>query len=151
MSNQQHIELSAEYSNMAHARGSTSSPGEAVPVDFDGLMQAHLIRVFNERDASRRQNALTELYAEHATLFEPHGAATGHEAISAAVDALQASLPPTFIFTAVGAAVGHHGVARLQWRAGPPTGPSVVTGTDVAHVADGRITALHVFLDPAPV
>ncbi len=131
----------------------TANPGSAVsaPVDLDGLMQAHLARVFNERDAGRRLDALKDLYVEDATLFEPHEAATGHKAISAAIDALQASLPPAFVFTAVGAAVGHHGVARLQWRAGPPTGPSAVTGTDVAHVADGRITALHVFLDPAPL
>jgi hypothetical protein len=43
-----------------------------------------------------------------------------------------ASLPPNFVFTAIGAAVGHHGVGRLRWRSGPPNGPAAVTGTDVA-------------------
>ncbi len=146
MSTQKHFRSSPD------ARHSTAGARPVVPllVDIDGLMQAHLQRVFNERDARRRLDALKELYADGATLFEPHGAATGHEAISAAVDALQASMPPELVFTAAGLAVGHHGVALLQWRAGPPDGPSAVTGTDVAHVENGRIKALHVFLDPAP-
>jgi hypothetical protein len=113
-------------------------------------MQAHLSWVFNERHADCRLRALKELYAEDAMLFEPHAAVTGPEAISAAVDAVQASLPQGFVFTAAGPAIGHNGVVRLFWRAGPPDGPAAVTGTDVAHVEQGRIRALHVFVDPAP-
>jgi SnoaL-like domain len=120
-------------------------------IDYDALMQAHLTRVFGERDSGRRLSALQDLYAEDASLFEPHAAVTGHVAISSAVDALQASMPPDFGFAALGAAVGHNGVARLQWRAGPPDGPAAVTGTDVAHVENGRIKTLHVFVDPAPL
>jgi hypothetical protein len=119
-------------------------------VNFDALMQAHLDRVFNERNGGRRMEALKELYTNNATLFEPHAAVTGHTAISAAVDALQASLPPDFVFAAAGIAVGHNGLARLHWRAGPPNGPVAVTGTDVAQVENGRIKALYVFVDPAP-
>jgi hypothetical protein len=124
--------------------------GASAPVDFDTLMQAHLTRVFGERDPGRRLEALKELYWENATLFEPHAAVTGYEAISNAVAALQASMPPDFVFTASGVAVGHHGLARLPWRAGPSGGPAAVTGTDVAHVENGRIQALYVFIDPAP-
>ena len=126
------------------------TPAAPVPADFDALMQAHLARVFGERDAGRRLRALEEVYTEDATLFEPHAAATGHEAISGAVGALQASLPAGFVFTASGAAVGHNGVARLHWCAGSPDGPVAVTGTDVARVENGRIKALYVFVDPAP-
>ena len=146
MSNQQRLKSSADPVDII----TETRPVVSIPVDFDGLMQAHLGRVFNERDAPRRLDALRELYAEDATLFEPHQAAAGYDAISAAVDELQASLPPSFVFTAAGTAVGHHGVARLQWSAGPPTGPSAATGTDVAHIENGRIKALYVFLDPAP-
>ena len=121
---------------------SDMSSGEFAPVDFDALMQAHLTRVFGERDPSLRLHALRELYCEDATLFEPHAAVTGHEEISNAVNALQASMPPDFVFTASGIAIGHHGLARLQWRVGPPGGPAAVTGTDVAHVKNGRVQAL---------
>ena len=116
--------------------------------DFDTLMRAHLARVFTERNPERRLAALEDLYAEDATLFEPQTAATGRQAISDAVDALQASMPPGFTFTPAGPAIGHHGLAQLHWRAGPPGGPAAVTGTDVARVEGGRIRALHVFLDP---
>lgn len=126
------------------------NPAVAVLTNFDALMQSHLARVFNERDGGRRLDALKELYTDDATLFEPHAAVTGYEAISGAVDALLANLPSDFVFTASGIAIGHNGIARLHWRAGPPNGPVAVTGTDVAHVENGRIKALYVFVDPAP-
>jgi hypothetical protein len=44
--------------------------------------------------------------------------------------------------------VGHNGAARLFWRAGPPDGPAAITGTDVAHIENGRIKLLYVFVDP---
>jgi predicted SnoaL-like aldol condensation-catalyzing enzyme len=129
------------------------SPGEAAltcaSVDYDGLMGANLVNVFGERDAARRMKAIRELYAEDAILLEPQASAKGHDAISDAVAALHLQLPPHFQFQAVRPAVGHHGTGRLQWRGGPPDGPAVITGTDVAHFEDGLITSLHVFLDTA--
>jgi hypothetical protein len=128
----------------------TRDIGVAKSVDFDALMQANLVHVFNEREADRRRAALRELYTEDATLYDPETVATGREAISAAIDSLLASLPPDFVFTPAGHAVGHNCVARLFWRAGPPDGAVAVTGTDVAHIEDGRIKSLYVFVDPAP-
>ena len=121
----------------------------AESIDYDSLMQANLKRVFGERDASRRMKAIAELYADDATLYEPPDAsATGHAAINQAVQALLSSLPPNFVFTAIGPAVGHHGLGRLRWQSGPPDGPAAVTGMDVARIEGGRIQTLHVFLDP---
>ena len=124
--------------------------GAAEAVDFDALMQANLVRVFNEHDSVRRSAALRDLYTEDATLYDPDTVATGSEAISAAVDALLVSLPPDFVFISAGHAVGHNGVGRLFWRAGAPGGPVAVTGTDFVHVEGGRIKSLYVLLDPAP-
>jgi len=122
--------------------------GVADAIDLDALMQANIVRVFNERNSDRRRAALGELYAEDATLYDPETVATGREAISGAVDTLHLSLPQDFVFTATGHAVGHNGAARLFWRVGPPNGPVAVTGTDVAHIEDGRIKLLYVFVDP---
>jgi hypothetical protein len=121
------------------------------PLDYDRLMQANLVQVFSERDVSRRLKAIAQLYAPDATLYEPDAVATGHAAISEAVTTLLSSLPPNFAFTAIGPAVGHHGVGRLRWQSGPPNGPIAVTGMDVAHFEAGRIRALYAFLDPASV
>jgi hypothetical protein len=104
--------------------------------------------VFSERDALGRMRAIAELYADNAILYEPDGSATGHAAISHAVEALLSSLPPNFAFNAIGPAVGHHGMGWLRWRSGPPNGPTVVTGTDVARIEGNRIQTLHVFIDP---
>lgn len=117
--------------------------------DYDGVMQANLVRVFGEHDASRRVRAIAEIYADDATLYEPPDtSATGHAAINQAVEALLSSLPSGFVFTAIGPAVGHHGLGRLRWQSGPPNGPAAVTGTDVARIESGRIQSIHVFLDP---
>jgi len=124
-----------------------SIPAEA-SIDYERLMQANLERVFGERDAGRRLAAIRELYAADAVLYEPHASATGHAAINGAVTTLLSNLPPSFAFTAIGPAVGHHGVGRLRWQSGPSNGPAAVTGTDVAHFQGGLIQTLHVFLDP---
>jgi len=118
-------------------------------IDYDRLMQANLGRVFNERDAKRRIAAVRELYAEDAVLYEQDSAAKGHPAIDAAAASVLSSLPPDFAFKAIGPAIGHHGIGRLRWQAGPPNGPVAVTGMDVAYFANGRIHSLYVFLEPA--
>jgi hypothetical protein len=124
---------------------------DAATLSSEQLMHANLVRVFGERNRQRRRAAIAEIYALDAVLYEPHTSAAGYVAINDAVEALLASLPAEFAFTAQGPAVGHHGIARLRWSAGPANHPAVVTGTDVAHVADGRIQSLYVLLDPAGV
>jgi hypothetical protein len=116
-------------------------------MDFEKLMQANLDLVFGERDPTRRIAAIRNIYHEDAELHEPERSALGHQAISQAVTDLLRHLPPDFVFTAVRPAVGHNGVGRLQWGAGPARDPFAITGTDVAHVEDGLIRTLHVFLD----
>ncbi|MGL5011646.1 MAG: nuclear transport factor 2 family protein [Paracoccaceae bacterium] len=116
-------------------------------MDYERIMQANLGRVFGERDATRRIEAIRELYAADAELHEPHQSVQGHDAISQAVTELLAHLPPDFTFTATRPALGHNGFGRLQWRSGPPGSPVAVTGTDVAHIERGLIRSLYVFLD----
>ena len=118
-------------------------------IDYNGLMQANLASVFNERDPVKRLQAIRELYAEDAVLYEPQAIAEGHAAISEAVTELLASLPPDFSFTAFGPALGHHGIGRLRWWAGPSGGPAAVSGMDIAHFESGRIQSLHVFIEPS--
>ncbi|MBB3237206.1 nuclear transport factor 2 family protein [Phyllobacterium endophyticum] len=117
-------------------------------LDYDRLLQANLASVFNERDPERRLIAIGELYAADATLNEPETSVIGHASISDAVTAVLASLPADFVFSAIGPALGHHGIGRLRWQAGPPDGPSAVTGMDIAHFQDGRIHSLYVFIEP---
>jgi hypothetical protein len=116
-------------------------------MDYETIMQANLDLVFGERDPARRIVEIRKLYDEQAELHEPQRSVRGHEAISEAVTELLAHLPEDFTFTAIRPALGHNGLGRLQWRAGPPGGPVAVTGTDVARIEGGVIRSLHVFLD----
>lgn len=115
--------------------------------DYNKLMQLNLTHVFNERDPQKRLEVIRELYNSDAVLNEPEASATGHEAISNAVTELLGSLPPEITFTAMGPAIGHHSLGRLRWQSGPPNGPAVVKGMDIAHFINGRIQSLYVFIE----
>ena len=112
-------------------------------------MQANLACVFGERDANKRIAAITELYAKVEMLYKLDTSVTGPAGINGAVTALLSRLPPDFSFVTTGSAVGHHGLGRPCWQAGPPKGPVAVTSMDVAHFEDGLIQSLHVFIEPA--
>lgn len=131
----------------ALAAADRANPLDEAAIDYDAIMRANLTRVFGERDPRRRLAAIRELYCDDAVLNEPHASAGGHAAICEAVTALLAGLPDDVAFTALGPAVGHHGVGRLRWRSGRRGGADA-TGMDVAQFPRGRIHALHVFLDP---
>ena len=66
-------------------QGDAGTTGATDAIDVDALMQANIVRVFNERNADHRRAALAELYAEDATFYDPETVATGREAISRAV------------------------------------------------------------------
>jgi hypothetical protein len=136
-----------EQTSPRHLKFPLTPAEKEIRMDFETLMQANLDQVFGERDPTRRMAAIRRIYHANAELHEVQRSVQGYEPISQAVEQLLAHLPPTFEFTAIRPAIGHNGVGRLQWRAGPPGGPVVVTGTDVAHIDDGLIRALHVFLD----
>lgn len=119
-------------------------------IDYDGLMQAHLYRVFAERDVENRRAAIREIYTETVSVYELEAEATGHEGVDHTVEAILSKAPPSFVFGTFGPAVGHHAIGRMRWYFGPAEGPPVVSGTDVVEIADGRIAKLYVFLDPTP-
>jgi hypothetical protein len=115
--------------------------------DYDQLLRANLERVFNERDDEGRARAIDALFAADPVMYEPDNIVEGRAAISAVAGKLLAQLGPTFRFTAIGRAVGHHGLAVLRWEAGPAGGPVAVTGADAARIVDGRIAELWVLLN----
>ena len=111
------------------------------------LLHANLKRVFNERDAGRRGQAIQELYAADATLYEQEATYSGTEPIALAMTQLLGALPPTLVFSMAAPAMQNHGMGKLLWRGHLPDGTTVVTGTDIAQIEEGRIHSLHVFVD----
>jgi hypothetical protein len=123
-------------------------PEPAAKPDYDRLLRANLERVFNERDATKRAQAITELFVDNPVMYEPAAVVEGREAISAVAGKLLEEFGPTFRFTPQELAVGHHGLGTLRWTAGPDGSPPVVTGMDAAEITGGRITRLWVLLNP---
>jgi SnoaL-like domain len=113
------------------------------------LLQANLRRVFNERDAVRRKQAIHELYASDAILYDDKGQFSGTDAIVDALNELLGGLPPKLEFV-LNAVAENHDMGKLLWKGRLPDGTIVVTGTDVAQVEGERIRALYVFVDGQP-
>ncbi|MGM4992594.1 nuclear transport factor 2 family protein [Tardiphaga sp. 841_E9_N1_2] len=120
---------------------------ETMP-DYDRLLRDNLERVFNERDAARRDAAIAELFVADPVMYEPTGVVQGRSNISDVAGKLLAQFGPDFSFVPDGPAVGHHGLAVLRWHAGPKDGPIAVTGADAAEIEAGRIVRLWVLLNP---
>ncbi|MGM4887509.1 MULTISPECIES: nuclear transport factor 2 family protein [unclassified Tardiphaga] len=120
---------------------------ETMP-DYDRLLRDNLERVFNERDAARRDAVIAELFVADPVMYEPTGVVQGRSNISDVAGKLLAQFGPDFSFVPDGPAVGHHGLAVLRWHAGPKDGPIAVTGADAAEIEAGRIVRLWVLLNP---
>ena len=114
---------------------------------IETLLRRNLHDVFGQRDAAKRRRAIDEIIAEDIVFFDPHGHASGRNALDAAVVALQAQFPD-FAFSEI-MVQGLDETGRLHWGFGPPGAAPKVTGLDVIHVRGGMIAALYTFLDPA--
>jgi hypothetical protein len=110
------------------------------------LMERNLLEVFGQGDPVRRAAAIAELYTADCTFFEVEEQVTGREALSAKVGSIRKDAPG-FVFRAAGPVQVNHDLGRLRWQFGPPGGPPVVAGTDIAIFEHGRIRALYSFLD----
>jgi SnoaL-like domain len=118
--------------------------------DYQQLMRSNLSTVFSERDPASRIRAIEALHVAEPTLYEPIEIVRGRQAISDTIGRLLASLPPDFVFTVAGPAVGHHDMGCVQWRGGSPGSPALISGSDVVQLEDGKIKSIYVFIDPAP-
>ncbi len=132
---------------MASEKRVEGSDGHAAPIP-ENLLSDNARRVFSEPDGAKRIAALQDLWSADGTLFEDTSTAIGHEAISDSVGRLLDQLPPGTVFAPDGRAAGHHGVARLRWKATAADGTiGPVSGTDIAYVQNGKIERLYVILD----
>jgi len=115
---------------------------------MSNILEQNLSQVFNERDSQKRLVALADLYTADAVMYEPENIVIGQAAISSTIDSLLASLPPGFRFVPKSIAVGHHDLFCMRWNGITPDGEVIVSGSDVAHLRDGRIASLYVLIDP---
>jgi hypothetical protein len=109
------------------------------------------IASWNEPNPARRRELIARTWTENGTYVDPLVVAEGHDTIDAAVAAAQAQFPG-FVFRLAGPIDAHHHVARFTWELAPEAdADAIVTGLDVTVFAsDGRLRAVHGFLDKVP-
>ena len=106
------------------------------------LMEANLLRVFNERDAQRRAVAIESTYAPDVRWTDDEGIIVGREALEAKATALQSQMQG-LVFTKASPVYQTHGLGYLAWNLGPEDGGPVASGFDVAIVRNGLISELY--------
>jgi hypothetical protein len=105
---------------------------------------------WNETDAVRRAELVTDLCSAHARYVDPLADVTGPGALEATIASVQRQFPG-LQFTPVGAADAHHDVVRFAWGLGPAGEEPIVIGFDVVVTDEsGRIASVVGFLDRVP-
>jgi hypothetical protein len=102
--------------------------------ELQTLMTRSLLDVFNQRDPQQRAAAIDEVYSPDIVFYEEQSNVMGAAAmLERAQDLLDGA--PGFVFAPVGQPAINHDLGRQPWTFGPPDGPPVVFGTDIAGIA----------------
>jgi hypothetical protein len=112
-------------------------------------MRRNLHEIFSERDPTKRQVVVAEIWAPDGIFVDPDGPHIGHSEIEDTADALLRKFPD-FVFSEIGGTNEIPGAVCLAWGFGRPGKASDITGIDVMMVAGSRIAALYTFVDPKP-
>ncbi|NEB75509.1 nuclear transport factor 2 family protein [Streptomyces sp. SID14478] len=112
---------------------------------------ARYFEAWNATDADARAKAVAAAWTEDGTYTDPLADVAGHDGVAAVIGAAHEQFPG-FFFRPLGAVDGHHGIARFGWElVSQADGSAPVAGFDVIELADdGRIRAVHGFLDRVP-
>ncbi|AZG47651.1 nuclear transport factor 2 family protein [Gordonia insulae] len=115
--------------------------------DITRLMEANLLEVFGERDHDRRRDAIARTYTPDVVFTDAEGTVTGHEQISAKVDALLDGPLNGLDFVKAGPIHQVPGMGHLAWSVVAPGSDTVIaSGFDVALIEDGKIARLFTVL-----
>jgi len=90
---------------------------------------------YAEPDAARRKELIGRVWAPDGRLVDPPIEGTGHDGIGDVAAALQSQFPG-HTFQRTSGIDAHHGFARYEWTMLAPDGTTVLTGLDIAEVAD---------------
>ncbi|WP_372350506.1 nuclear transport factor 2 family protein [Streptomyces sp. KL116D] len=119
--------------------------------DIHAAAVARYFEAWNARTPEERAKAVAAAWTEEGTYTDPLAEVAGHEGIAAVIGAAHEQFPG-FAFRQLGAVDGHHRLARFGWElVSEADGSAPVAGFDVVELdEDGRISAVHGFLDRVP-
>ena len=101
---------------------------------LDATIDTYL-EAYAEADPARRKELIGRVWAADGQLVDPPLDGAGHDGIDAMAAALQSQFPG-HTFRRTSGIDAHHGFARYEWAMLAPDGTPVLTGLDVAEVAD---------------
>jgi hypothetical protein len=107
------------------------------------------IAAWNETDAARRQARLEAAFTAGVSYRDPLMQGEGRDEVAQLIDGVQHRFP-AFRFTLKGEPDGFENHIRFSWELGPEGTPSVVEGTDIGIIEDGRLSKVTGFLDKVP-
>ena len=107
------------------------------------------IAAWNEADPATREALLAAAFTADVSYRDPIMQGDGHAGIAALIDGVKTQFPG-FRFTLKGAADGYADTLRFSCALGPDGVPSVIEGTDVCQIENGRLKAITGFLDKVP-
>ncbi|GAA2317003.1 nuclear transport factor 2 family protein [Streptomyces kunmingensis] len=112
---------------------------------------ARYFEAWNASGAEELGKAVAAAWVEDGAYTDPLAEVAGHDGVAAVIGAAHEQFPG-FFFRPLGAVDGHHGIARFGWElVSEADGSAPVAGFDVIELAeDGRIRAVHGFLDRVP-
>jgi len=107
------------------------------------------IALWNETNATRRQDLLANLWTEDGTYIDPLMQGSGRSQIDALISAVHQRFPG-FRFALIGQPDGYGDQVRFSWQLGPEGSDGPVKGTDFATLDNGRLKHVIGFLDKVP-
>ena len=107
------------------------------------------IAAWNETDASRRKARLEAAFTTSVSYRDPIMQGDGHDGVAALIDGVQQRFTG-FRFALKGQPDGFENHIRFSWELGPEGSSSVIEGTDIGVIEDGRLSKVTGFLDKVP-
>ena len=117
--------------------------------DFNAIARAY-IAAWNTTDAASRAGLIEKAFTADVAYRDPIMQGDGHAGMDALIAGVHGQFPG-FRFTLKGAADGYADTIRYSWALGPDGVPSVIEGTDVCQIENGRLKTVTGFLDKVPV
>ena len=116
--------------------------------DLNTIAQNY-ITAWNESDATRRKALLEAAFTKDVSYRDPVMQGDGRDGIATLIDGVQQRFAG-FQFSLKGEPDGFGDRIRFSWNLGPEGVESVIEGTDIGVIEDGRLKSVTGFLDKVP-
>ncbi|MGB4777670.1 nuclear transport factor 2 family protein [Microbacterium sp.] len=111
------------------------------------LVERYFAEVSNEPDGGKRRAGIEVLFDENVRYVDQDGPVEGREAFIARITELATLMGEGMRFTSRRPPQRAEEALLFSWALGRPGEEPVLVGTDVAIVADGRITRLYAVVE----